>query len=378
MTGNGSLPWLQPNQGGTVLVVDDIARNVQLVGSILTREGYEVLFATSGPAAFERLAARLPDLILLDLMMPGMDGLEVCRRLKQDPRTMDLPIVFLTAVNESETAAKVLTEGAVDFINKPFNTGELLARVRTHVELKRTRDELRRIIAQKNELMSAVAHDLKNPVSAIRFSALMLREEGLRSPDPRAELVDSIHESCESLLKFIQERLERSAREARLNQLRVEPVDIGRLIKQVIRQNVQAAHAKGQSIRSNDKLDDLPLVRADFHALTQVLGNLVSNAIKFSPPDSEIALEVSVDDGATDRLRVTVSDRGPGLTAEDCKNLFKPYHRLSARPTGGESSTGLGLSIAHDLVVAMEGTIECKSAPGQGAIFGVSLPLSSG
>ncbi|MGC4073421.1 MAG: response regulator [Nibricoccus sp.] len=168
--------------GGVVLVVDDIQRNVQLVGATLTREGYEVLFATSGEQALERLQARQPDLVLLDLMMPGMDGMEVCRRIKRDPRTVTLPVIFLTAANEAELAAKALSEGAVDFINKPFNTAELLARVRTHVDLKRTRDELQRIIAQKNELMSAVAHDLKNPISSVRFSAFMLRDEGLKAP----------------------------------------------------------------------------------------------------------------------------------------------------------------------------------------------------
>ena len=137
-----------PGHGGVVLVVDDVARNVQLLGATLSREGYEVLFATSGEMALERLQARLPDLVLLDLMMPGIDGLEVCNRIKQDPRTLHLPVIFLTAANEADIAAKALTEGAVDFISKPFNTAELLARVRTHVDLKRTRDELQRLLRE--------------------------------------------------------------------------------------------------------------------------------------------------------------------------------------------------------------------------------------
>lgn len=362
--------------GGVVLVVDDIQRNVQLVGATLTREGYEVLFATSGEQALERLQARQPDLVLLDLMMPGMDGMEVCRRIKRDPRTVTLPVIFLTAANEAELAAKALSEGAVDFINKPFNTAELLARVRTHVDLKRTRDELQRIIAQKNELMSAVAHDLKNPISSVRFSAFMLRDEGLKAPDPRAELVDTILESCDGLLKFIQERLERSAAEAKLSQLQLETIDVTEIIDQVMRVNQASAHAKQQRLTCSGTLDGLPAVRADFHALGQVLGNLISNAIKFSPPGANVTLAVGPDPFSSERLRITVIDQGPGLTIEDCKDLFKPYRRLSARPTGGESSTGLGLSIAHDMTLAMGGTIDCQSEPGKGASFWITLPLA--
>jgi two-component system sensor histidine kinase/response regulator len=363
--------------GGVVLVVDDIARNVQLVGATLTREGYEVLIATSGEMALERLQARLPDLVLLDLMMPGIDGLEVCRRIKQDPRTLNLPVIFLTAANEAEIAAKALTEGAVDFINKPFNTAELLARVRTHVDLKRTRDELQRIIVQKNELMSAVAHDLKNPISSVRFSAHMLRDEGLKAPDPRAELVDTIVDACDGLLKFIQDRLERSAAEAKLSQLQSETIDVGEVIKHVVRINLATAHAKQQRLVCATELDNLPAVRADFHALGQVLGNLVSNAIKFSLPGTTVTIEAGIDANASDRFRITVRDQGPGLTVEDAKDLFKPYRRLSARPTAGESSTGLGLSIARDIMASMEGSIDCSSEPGKGAAFWITLPIAS-
>jgi len=198
--------------GGVVLVVDDVQRNLQILSGILAPRHFEVILADSGPAALTHVEARRPDLILLDLMMPGMDGMEVCRRLKAQSKFADIPIVFVTAADEADVAAEAIGLGAVDYISKPFNTAELVARVRTHVALKRTRDELHRIITQKNELMSAVAHDLKNPVSAVRFSALMLRDQGLVPPDPRAELVESIVDACEGVLEFIQARLEQSAR----------------------------------------------------------------------------------------------------------------------------------------------------------------------
>jgi signal transduction histidine kinase len=123
-------------------------------------------------------------------------------------------------------------------------------------------------------------------------------------------------------------------------------------------------------------LTGLPPVRADFHALGQVLGNLVSNAIKFSLPGTSVRVEVGKEQSAPDRLRITVHDEGPGLTVADCKDLFKPYQRLSARPTGGESSTGLGLSIAHDMITEMGGTIDFHSEVGRGASFWVTLPIA--
>lgn len=361
-------------QTGTVLVVDDVTRNLQLLGGILSPH-YEVMFATHGTAALERAAARVPDLVLLDMMMPGMDGLEVCRRLRADPRTMDSPVIFLTAAHESELAAQALACGAVDFVAKPFHTAELLARVRTHIELKQTRDELRRIIAEKSELMSVVAHDLKNPISAVRFSALLLRDGGLRSPDPRGELVDEIANTCGQMLEFIAERLEQSARASLPHGFDACELPLGDALEAVVHENRRAAHAKNISLVLGTDPAEAPIVRTDPRALKQVLGNLVSNAIKFSPPDSTVHIAAELA-GGENTARVTVRDEGPGLTDDDRTHLFEPYRRLSAKPTAGESSTGLGLSIARDLVQKMGGQIGCDSRPGEGAHFWFTLPAA--
>lgn len=361
--------------GGVVLVVDDVQLNLQLLGGVLTEQHYEVLFATNGPAALERIAARPPDLLLLDMMMPGMDGLEVCRRLKADPSTMDIPVIFLTAAQSTDLPARALRAGAVDYVSKPFNVAELLARVRTHVTLKRTRDELRRIIAQKNELMSVVAHDLKNPISAVRFSALMLRDEGVKPPDPRSALVDAIVESCENMLSFIQQRLEESARASRLEQLTIAQLDLLDAVSNVVQQNLPSAHAKQITLSLDFDERRAMAVMADFHALVQVLNNLLSNAIKFSPLGRPVRIVVEPVPGEP-RLRIAVRDQGPGLTESDREHLFEPYRRLSARPTANESSTGLGLSIARDLIEKMGGSIGCDSTPGEGATFWITLPVA--
>src|SRR5437762_7724646 len=160
-----------------VLVVDDITKNLQVVGTMLRNAGYEVMPTTSGAQALERVRVQLPDLILLDLMMPEMDGLAVCERLKADPLTRRIPVIFLTASNEMEHLVKGFEAGAVDYVTKPFNPPELLARVRTHVELKQARERLRKMNNEKNEFMGIVAHDLRNPLGAISGYAEMLKEE---------------------------------------------------------------------------------------------------------------------------------------------------------------------------------------------------------
>ncbi len=358
--------------GAVILVVDDIARNLQLLGNILTSKGYEVLFATSGETALERLDARVPDIILLDLMMPGMDGMEVCRRIKASPKTIDIPVIFLTAANDAENAVRALGQGAVDYIFKPFNTAELLARVRTHVALKRTRDELHRIIKQKNELLSVVAHDLKNPLSSIRFSAIMLEESGLEDPDPRAELVRTIIDTCENALEFIQKGLSRNAQSALLERVHLAPVELLDVLTQVIQENLPLAYQKQMEI-DLDFDESLSRVQADREAFARALNNLVSNAIKFSPAGRGVLLKVRPSANKP-FIRLSVIDQGPGLSAEDLAHLFKPYRRLSAQPTGGESSTGLGLSITRDLMTKMGGRIGCESQHGAGAHFWIELP----
>ena len=355
-----------------MLVVDDLPRNLQILSGILGANGFKVFVAGSGEAALESVASCMPDLILLDLMMPGTDGMEVCRRLKADANTATIPVVFLTAASEADIAADAIGLGAVDYITKPFNTAELLARVRTHVALKRTRDELHSIIIQKNELMSAVAHDLKNPISAARFSALLLRDHGITPPDPRAELVDDIVHACDGALAFIQDRLERSARAARLEYLQVAPVDLIDAVNVVVNQNLPAATKKGIELDVDFPDHAAIRVHGDHEALSRALGNLVSNAVKFPPPQRRVKVTVAPED-PPGHVCTRVVDQGPGLTEEDRRHLFTPFRRLSAQPTAGESSTGLGLSIARQLVEKMNGAIGYDPPPEGGACFWIRL-----
>ncbi len=365
--------YLSSGRDGSVLVVDDVERNLQVVGELLAKQRYEVFFASNGPAALERVAAKAPDLILLDLMMPGMDGIEVCRRLQCNPATQGIPIIFLTADQETETGVKALSEGAVDYITKPFHAPELLARVATHIALKRTRDEMHKIVAEKSELMAAVAHDLKNPISSVRFAAHTLRDDGIGPEDPRRELVDTIVDTCNEMLALIEDRLMRRAREVQLIRLDAQPIDLAEVLRVVVQQNRSAAHAKSIPLDLVLPKGKELTVIGDYHAIAEVFDNLISNAIKFSPPGAPV--NVRLGNPPSDAfVRIEVRDHGPGCSKEDREKLFKPYTRLSARPTGGESSTGLGLSISKGLVDKMGGDINCDSPADGGASFWVDLP----
>jgi two-component system, sensor histidine kinase and response regulator len=359
--------------GSRVLVVDDIPKNLQVVGTMLRNEGYAVMPATSGARALEGLRVQLPDLILLDLMMPEMDGLEVCRRLKADPLTQEIPIMFLTASNEMEHLVQGFEAGAVDYVTKPFNAPELLARVRTHLELKHARQQLREINDEKNEFMGIAAHDLRNPLGAVKGYAEMILEE----PEmPRHELEDGaqrIREAAARMLEMVQNLLDANRIERGEMKLELTPTDLGRLISTVVEAQRPRAAAKQQQLHLQIEGAGVQ-VNVDPNVTLQVLENLVSNAVKYSPVGKNIFARLKP---APRAVRIEVQDEGPGLSAEDQKKLFGKFARLSAKPTGGEHSTGLGLSIVKRMVEAMNGKVWCESEPGRGATFIVELPVAN-
>jgi two-component system, sensor histidine kinase and response regulator len=367
-----------------LLVVDDITKNLQIVGTMLRNEGYDVMPATSGLQALERVRTELPDLILLDLMMPEMDGLEVCRRLKSDPATRQIPVIFLTASNEMEHLVKGFEAGAVDYVTKPFNAPELLARVRTHLELKLARQQLREMNDEKNEFMGIVAHDLRNPLGAVKGYAELISEEtealqlvdAPESDRARLELRRSsarIREATAHMAEMVQNLLDANRIERGEMKLNLGPTDLAALVSSVVDIQRPRAAAKQQILQLQSNPSPLK-VAVDPNVMVQVLENLVSNAVKYSPPAKNIFVRLKKQASA---VRIEVQDEGPGLSAEDQKKLFGKFARLSAKPTGGEHSTGLGLSIVKRMVEAMRGQVWCESEPGKGATFIVSLPIDT-
>jgi len=354
----------------SVLVVDDQEHNLQVVGTVLSMMGYDVTPAISGEQALKRIAARRPDLILLDVVMPDMDGLSVCREILANRDWKDIPIIFLSASDDKDLIVEALEAGGVDYVTKPFNKAELLSRVRTHLALKDARDRLRALAEDKDELLGILAHDLKNHLAGMRLSAGLLAERGTEFPARSRTLIENIVLSTDRMMTFVREFLANQSAERLV--LSIRDLSFTSEIEAAVARHLDAAATKQITLRM-DTSGTTPGIRADAEALAQILDNLLSNAIKFSPPDSTVAIRLPEPSGAY--ASCMVGDEGPGFTDEDRTKLFHRYGRLSARPTAGEPSSGLGLSIVKRLVESMDGHVNLEESGGRGAIFRIRLPL---
>jgi two-component system sensor histidine kinase/response regulator len=354
-----------------IVVVDDQEANLQVLQGMLGDAGYDVVPATSGARALRLITAQPPDLILLDALMPEMDGFEVCRQIRAKPELGEIPIIFLSAIDDKAFVVRALESGAVDYLTKPFNRAELLSRVKTHLALKQARDRLRRVAEDKDELLGILAHDLKNYLGAMQMSAQILNGWASKLEDaPMTKMSVNILNASDQMFSYVTEFLANSAAD-RGYALKLEQVAITDPLSSAVQRYSEAARRKSLVFRE-DYPAESPLVSADRGALEQVIDNLVSNAVKFSPPDRSIWLSIGVaSDGWTE---MRVRDEGPGCDEHDHANMFARYRRLSARPTAGESSTGLGLSIAKRHMNGMNGELRCESEFGHGATFVVCFP----
>jgi len=353
-----------------ILVVDDQETNLKVVGEILGQFGFDIVLAGDGDQALRRLEHQAVDLVLLDVLMPGHDGFEVCRLIRAQPRWADIPVIFLSAADDKDLIVRALEVGGVDYVTKPFNRAELMSRVRTHLALKAARDHLRQLAEDKDELLGILAHDLKNHLGGMQMSVQLLHDRAATHHDERLDRITAnVLHSTEQMFSFVREFLANSAaeRDAPLN---LQPVGLNQAVAAAVQQYAETARRKEMTLLQETGPE--VAVLADREALSQVIDNLISNAIKFSEPGKTVRLgvEPAVAGGAVLR----VQDEGPGFSEDDKSRMFRRYCRLSARPTAGEPSTGLGLSIVSKLVHAMGGELHCQSAQGHGATFLVSLP----
>lgn len=366
-----------------ILIVDDVPQNLQVLNATLSEQGYRVAAAKSGAQAFQALTRIQPDLILLDIMMPDMDGYTVCQRLKENADTQNIPVIFLTAKSESEDMIKGFQCGGVDYITKPFQTPELLARVRTHTELKRNRDlileytldlkertiELERLNDEKNQFLGIASHDLKNPLGNILMLSQLMKttaSEGAQFD----EFMAILERSAKKMLSIIDNLLDVNRIESGKLQVEQKNTRLDELIQQTVDAFATAAKAKQIQVQVSFEDGDV-MIHTDPMLLSQVLDNLLSNAIKYSPPSSVVTMTLRQ---AADNVHVVVADNGPGFSPQDQERLYHKFARLTAQPTGGEHSTGLGLSIVKRLVEAIGGEISLESVLGKGSRFTVTLP----
>lgn len=356
-----------------ILVVDDEPKNIQVVGPLLLRQGHEIIGAGSGEEALAKLRTAKPDLILLDVMMPGMTGFDLCRKLKAQTEWKEIPVIFLSAVTDKSFIMEALGAGALDYVTKPFHGPELLSRVQVHLNLQNTRKRLAATIEERNRLLEVVAHDLKNPLGGVQFAAAMLAESAMELNTRQSTLVGSIKDSVSRALEIVGSLLQTRRLEETKAQMGFVPLCLREYAEQAMKTFAQHGRSKNITLELSSEHDHIP-VHADRRSLLCSLENLVSNAIKFSPKGSLVQVSL-LNDGGSGIFRI--DDQGPGVQPGERQLLFRKFTRLSARPTGGEISTGLGLHIVHELVAAMSGTVYYEEGPRGGACFVVTLPLVS-
>lgn len=388
-------------QPARILVVDDTPSNLRLLEDLLRSEGYEVMTASSGPEALERVTRDGPDLVLLDVVMPDLDGFEVCRLIRADPKTTLLPVILVTALYPGEERVKGLEAGADDFLTQPVNRHELLARVRSLLRIKLLQDavqahagevedwnkKLQARLEQETKLaevarsLGDIVHEIKNLLMPIVTGAGLLRSElgelFRRLPASEAERARASERLCGDIIDMLGTGAERIHLEVKeiadcvkglSTPLHLEPCQVHEVVNSVLKTLQITASQRRIALRS-EQLESLPAIHADQRRLFNVFYNLVNNAIPEVPSGGSITIRGQMEPDQT-ALLLSVTDTGRGMPVETCQQLLTG-HVVSTKPGG----TGLGIKIVKDVVDAHGGTLSVESQEGTGTTFLLRLPL---
>lgn len=362
-----------------ILIVDDVMSNVLLLKVLLTNEKFAIATASNGRQALEQVDKENPDLVLLDVMMPDMSGFEVAQHLKANPKTADIPIIFLTALNSTTDIVKGFQVGANDFISKPFNKEELIIRVTHQISLVAAKriilnktEELQRTIAGRDKLYSVIAHDLRSPMGSIKMvlNMLILNLPSEKIGDEMYELLTMANQTTEDVFSLLDNLLKWT--KSQIGKLNVvyQDIDVVEVVDGVIDIFNMVAGMKKITIRE-EKPEKLA-VSADIDMLKTVVRNLISNAIKFSNENSEVLVKLEAKDGMA---VVSVQDHGCGIDEEGQKKLLHTDTHFSTFGTNNEEGSGLGLLLCQDFVVKNGGKLWFTPKKGEGSIFSFSVPL---
>lgn len=374
-----------PDRNPLVLIIDDNPVNLDLLGTLLRGAGCVTRAAISGKRALDVARLAPPDLMMLDISMPEMDGYETCRRFKSDPDLADIPVIFISALDDPLDKVKAFQAGGADYVTKPFQAEEVLARVKHQVTLSRLQKELRernRTLEEANlrlreaERMRAgftamLVHDLRSPLTSIGLALDLYRDDGA-IPGKSLEVCE---QSLSKLLGLVQDLLEVFRGDSTELPLQLEPTDPFAFM-QAVKDHFHA-QAEHKGIDFQMSLGELPAeIRIDPPRLERVFSNLLGNALKFTPPGGRITLSAGIeaDTGAARRwLRVDVADTGRGIPAELLPFVFEPYYQTTDEDRS--QGVGLGLAIVKRIILAHRGKVEAQSREGRGTTFILRLPI---
>lgn len=353
-----------------ILIVDDVTKNIQLVASFLKQAGYDINFALNGKDALRHIAREQFDLILLDIMMPEMDGLEVCHQIKSKKESKDIPVIFLTAKSDVESINTAFEVGGVDYITKPFNRTELLARVRTHLELQSQRRHLEELNATKDKFFSIIGHDLKSPLNQLMSLSKIIQNELKTGREEEViRMANHLTESAKSARLLLENLLEWSRSQTGKINYSPEPIDLSEITREVVDLLAQNAVQKSIKIKSGVNSDIMAF--ADGNMVKTILRNLISNSIKFTNRGGEIILSADQDSGM---VTYAVADNGIGIREEDVKKLFRIDVNPNMIGESPEKGTGLGLILCKEFVELNGGEIWAESKWRQGTTFKFKVP----
>jgi signal transduction histidine kinase len=353
----------------TVLIVDDVPENLTVLGELL-QPAYRVLAARSGAQALEIAARQPPDLILLDVLMPGMDGYMVLARLRAAPATAEVPVIFVTALDDTADEQRGLDLGAADYLTKPLRPPVVLARVRNQLDLRQAMAQMRshgealeRMVHDLEAFSYTVSHDLRAPLRAINGFAEMIREtDAERLSQESRQLLERIVANSIRMGDMMDDILDYSRAERA--KMEAAPLDLGRLAAEVVKDLAEGYPAARVSV------GPLPTVRADRTMLKQVFANLIGNALKYSAKRDAPVVEIGMRDTPRGR-EIFVRDNGTGFDMRYAGKLFGMFQRMHGHQEF--SGTGIGLAIVKRLVERHGGTIRAEAAPERGATFSFTL-----
>lgn len=361
-----------------ILIVDDVVSNVLLLKILLTNEKFQICTASNGRECIEKTKSEHPDLILLDVMMPDINGFDTATILKKDPETSDIPIIFLTALNTPSDLVHGFQVGASDFLTKPFNKEELIMRVMQQISLVAARriivrqnEELSRTISNRDKMYSVIAHDLRSPMASIRMVLNLV----VNAVSPEAigqeifSLIDKANKESEETYNLLDNLLKwTKSQTGRLNVV-YQDFELADVILGVVDIFVMIADTKHIKLNCDLGSERL-MVHADNDMLKTVIRNFISNAIKFSNENSIIDITMS---RCGDFARVGVRDYGVGISEDRMERLF--HSGESTYGTSNEEGSGLGLMLCKDFAIKNGGNVEVESVLGEGSTFSVLIPL---
>lgn len=364
----------------SILIVDDDPVNQKLIYNILSKQNYNLFISSNGHEALEKIDNHENiDLVLLDIMMPDLSGYDVCLKIREKYNLYEKPVIFLTAKNDIHDIISGFDAGANDYLAKPFNNNEFKTRIKTLLKLKKIthlNDALTRTNELKKQLMDLAAHDLRNPLSNILISLDIIKK--VINQDLKAyKIIESIYRSTNKMNTLIDELLENSFIEDGKILLKKELLNPNDIINKSIESFYEKAKRKKQKILFNTELDNcfIMLDRIRFQA---IIDNLLSNAVKYSQSGKKINVITQKLSKKNDEesILIKIIDQGPGFTDDDMTKVFNKFQKLSAKPTAGEISTGLGLAITKKLVELHNGIIRLESRHGKGSTFFVEIPCT--